>query len=78
MHGKSTLVNWCGLKHSVKSGDVYIELENTVDWTIGSEIVISSTSYDPTHGETAVVSNISSTGTGITLTEPLTHEHIGR
>ena len=77
MHGKSTLVNWCGLKRTVIPGDVYIELENAVDWNIGSEIVISSTSYDPTHGETVFIANISSSGTGITLMEPLKYEHIG-
>ena len=77
INGKPVDVNWCGLTRTIEAGDTYLELENAVDWTIGSEIVISSTSYDPTHGETAIIANISSSGTGVTLREPLKYEHNG-
>ena len=78
MHGQPKNTSWCGLSRTVTSGDIYLELDNAVDWDVGSGIVISSTGYDPTHGETAVIANISSTGKGITLMKPLKYEHIGR
>ncbi|MEM9561280.1 MAG: G8 domain-containing protein [Actinomycetota bacterium] len=57
-----------------RAGDITVELSTTVDgWKVGDEIVITGTN-GPTSDEVRTVAAVS--GTTITLSEPLTDDHV--
>ncbi len=45
LHGKPRRVTWTRLNRSVEAGDRIIELSESVDWQIGEEIIITTTSF---------------------------------
>ena len=59
------------------SGANTITLQEPVDWKAGEEIVIASTSYEPTEAEKHIISAVSSDKKTLTLTEALKFKHLG-
>ena len=49
-------------------------------WSVGDEIVIATTSFQPLHSEVRTITALSVSGsnTVLTLNEPLEHKHIGK
>uniref|UniRef100_A0A8C5H567 Fibrocystin-L-like n=1 Tax=Gouania willdenowi TaxID=441366 RepID=A0A8C5H567_GOUWI len=59
------------------AGSHSLSLREAVDWKVGDEVVISTTSYDPWETEKRKIANVSEDGLVLTLDQPLTHTHIG-
>merc|ERR1712016_311814 len=74
MHGKDVGVSWTKLAATASAGDTTLELSEAVTWPEGSEIVISTTSYELHETERRVIASVS--GTTVTLTQPLTFTHV--
>jgi putative cell wall-binding protein len=75
LHGTSPSVSWTRLAETAAQGTSTILLERAVDWTAGDEIVIASTSLDPSEAEQRTV--VAADGHRVHLDEPLTHLHWG-
>ena len=75
IHGVDVGTSWTKLAATASAGDTTIELTEEVVWAEGSEIVISTTSYELLETERKTIASIS--GTTITLTEALEYEHLG-
>ncbi|KAK2887447.1 hypothetical protein Q8A67_015675 [Cirrhinus molitorella] len=75
-----------GLPHNVyhtklastsQAGNSTISLQESVDWKVGDQILLSTTSYDPWQTEIRTISAISDYGRTLTLDQPLSYTHIG-
>jgi len=58
LHGRPRSVTWTRLNRSVEAGDRIIELAESVDWQIGEEIVISTTSFSMEETEIRQLQNL--------------------
>uniref|UniRef100_A0A3P8VH65 PKHD1 like 1, tandem duplicate 2 n=1 Tax=Cynoglossus semilaevis TaxID=244447 RepID=A0A3P8VH65_CYNSE len=76
-----------GLPHNVyhtklgataNAGSNTVTLSQSVDWQVGSDIVISTSSYNTWETEKRKVTAVSSDGRVLTLDLPLTHTHLGQ
>uniref|UniRef100_A0A3P8VF56 PKHD1 like 1, tandem duplicate 2 n=1 Tax=Cynoglossus semilaevis TaxID=244447 RepID=A0A3P8VF56_CYNSE len=76
-----------GLPHNVyhtklgataNAGSNTVTLSQSVDWQVGSDIVISTSSYNTWETEKRKVTAVSSDGRVLTLDLPLTHTHLQR
>ena len=74
MHGLDVGVSWTKLAATASAGDTTLELTEAVTWPEGSEVVLSTTSYELHETERRVIASVS--GTTITLTEPLQFTHV--
>eukprot|EP00090_Calanus_glacialis_P017096 TRINITY_DN2671_c0_g1_i4.p1 TRINITY_DN2671_c0_g1~~TRINITY_DN2671_c0_g1_i4.p1 ORF type:complete len:4502 (+),score=1148.36 TRINITY_DN2671_c0_g1_i4:1085-13507(+) len=74
MHGQDIGVAWTKMATTAAAGDTTIELSEAVTWAAGSEIVISTSSYELHETEKRTIASIS--GTTVTLTEALEFEHL--
>ena len=77
VHGMSPSVYWSHLSETVYSGATSITLQDAVDWSVGSKILVATTSFDTTETEIVEISAVSDDGLTISLTTPLEHHHIG-
>ena len=75
MHGIDVGQTWTKLAASASAGSNEIELVDTVTWAVGSEIVISTTSYELLETERRTIASV--TGKTVTLTEALEFDHLG-
>ena len=73
MHGVDVGKSWVKLGATANAGDSTLELTEAVTWAAGSEIVISSTSWEYKETERATIASVS--GTTVTLTSPLQFKH---
>ncbi|XP_074659740.1 fibrocystin-L-like [Tubulanus polymorphus] len=73
LHGKRRAVIWTVLNQTAEAGSDVISLAESVDWEVGEEIVISTTSLDPRETEKATIADVQ--GNEVTLTEPLSYTH---
>ena len=74
MHGNSGKA-WTLLSATVNHGENTIEVEDEVQWSIGDEIVIASTSFENNETERRKIVGINNKT--IILDEPLTYTHLG-
>ena len=63
------------LMSSVSPGESTVNLMHFVDWQVGDEVIIGSTSRNPTEGERRVITQIN--GNNLTLDRPLEFKHFG-
>jgi hypothetical protein len=75
LHGVSPAVPWTRLADTASPGAETIVVEQAVDWSVGDEIVIASTSLDPTQAERRSV--VAVDGQSVRLDAPLAHLHWG-
>ena len=75
MHGIDVGQTWTKLAASASAGSNEIELVDTVTWAVGSERVISTTSYELLETERRTI--VSVTGKTVTLTEALLFDRLG-
>ena len=66
---------WVKLGAAALKDQNTIELNEAVDWTVGSEIFITSTSYIASEAEKHTIAAISTDGLTITTTDNLVHDH---
>merc|ERR1719513_186338 len=74
MHGQDIGTAWTKLAATAAAGDTTLELSEEVTWAAGSEIVISTSSYELHETEKRTIASVS--GTTVTLTEVLEFEHV--
>ncbi|XP_050416785.2 fibrocystin-L [Patella vulgata] len=79
LHGKPTHVTWSRLASTASAGATAITLEHPVEWNVGDQIVIATTSHRHSQRENEVrtIASISSDKLSLTLTKALTYTHIG-
>ena len=75
LHGEERLRTWTTLAETANSGDTQITLTESVDWRVGEEIVIASTSFEAEQTESFTIEAVS--GNVITLSSALAHTHLG-
>ncbi|CAF2963963.1 unnamed protein product [Rotaria sp. Silwood2] len=79
MHGRNVVRTWARLASTATSGSTQITLLQTVDWPVGSQIIIATTGDYLSQGESEVrtITAVSSNGLTLTLNSPLTYDHLG-
>ena len=79
LHGKPVGITWTYLNRTASINDTTIQLNDPVDWPVGSQIVIATTGnlFSVGHSELMTIASISSDKYTITLTRPLRFEHLG-
>lgn len=77
IHGSSVSRTWTRLAKTAAEGSSTITLKKAVSWNKGDEVVIASTSYDPSEAERRAITGISSDQKTLTLSEPLEYNHYG-
>ncbi|XP_072303332.1 fibrocystin-L-like [Eucyclogobius newberryi] len=77
LYGKAPNVYHTKLSASSAAGTKTLTLATAVDWQVGDEVAISTSSYDVWETEKGVISAVSQDGLVLTLDKPLTHTHIG-
>lgn len=79
MHGMPTLRTWAQLGATATNGSTTITLLQPVNWTIGNEIVIATTSdrFSQKESEIRRIVNVSTNGLVLTLNAPLSYTHLG-
>lgn len=75
LHGLPHNITWTRLASTAAIGERVIHLSEPVDWTVGDEIILTTTDTRIDHVERHTVANISADGTRITLIQPLTYTH---
>ena len=68
--------SWTTLGATVEEEGTKIVLSESVEWEVGDEIVITSTSFEGLESETAVISAVSGSKTTLTLSSPLRYRHV--
>jgi len=76
IHGKPREVTWTKLSTTANAGANTITLVRAVDWTVGEEIMITTTSFIVEHTETMFISAVSSDKKTLTLNSPLAYDHL--
>lgn len=76
LHGRPRHPTWTRLESTAYAGSTNITLELPVDWEIGEEIVITTTSYNANHSETRTIANKSADSRTLWLNSPLTYDHV--
>lgn len=70
-----TSVSWTKLSQTAEVGATSITLKTTVDWSVGSQIVIATSSKNKSHSEVVTISSVS--GTVINFSPALLYRHYG-
>ncbi|XP_073714826.1 fibrocystin-L [Misgurnus anguillicaudatus] len=66
------------LAKTVQAGNNTLSLEETVDWKVGDQILLSTTSYDPRQTEIRTINGVSDDGRTLILDRPVSYTHIGK
>lgn len=76
IHGKPVNISWTRLKDTTKAGSNQIELIEPVDWQIGDQILITTTTYIANHSEVVTIQAISPDRMHLTLNNSLLYDHL--
>lgn len=76
MHGRPKEVYWTRLAATAEAGDRSLILAEYVDWNVGDEIVVTSTTVEPQQTEKFIITGISQNGKNLTLGSALQYKHI--
>ncbi|KAJ0054901.1 hypothetical protein NL108_007111 [Boleophthalmus pectinirostris] len=77
LYGKPPNVYHTKLSASSAAGTNTLTLAKAVDWQVGDEVAVSTSSYDVWETEKHVISAVSQDGLVLTLEKPLAYTHIG-
>ncbi|XP_069572864.1 fibrocystin-L-like [Brachyistius frenatus] len=77
LYGQPHDVYHTKLASTAKVGSKTLTLKRSVDWQVGDEIAISTTSYNAWETEKCQIAAVSADGSVLTLNQPLKHTHIG-
>ena len=78
LHGKDVGLSWTQLATTVNSGSNQIVLSEQVSWSVGDDIVISPTSFNPWETESFRITAVAADNVTLTLNETLKYRHIGK
>eukprot|EP00210_Caulerpa_lentillifera_P009344 g8908.t1 len=76
LHGQRRGVTWTRLSSSIAPLDDIIQLEVAVDWQVGEEVLVTSSSFDQNEAETGRIAKKIDDQT-FQLEQPLTYAHYG-
>ncbi len=76
LHGIPRTPSWTRLSQTASAGSNQLSLVEVVDWKVGEEIVISTTSYAPFETETFKITAVNINKNIITLNASLAYDHI--
>ena len=76
IHGKPRNVSWTTLQTTASIGDNKITLVKAVDWQVGEQIVITTTSFRPLQTEVFTISAVSADRKMLTLNSTLIYDHL--
>ena len=76
LHGKPKSVCWTRLAETASAGDDFLIVDEPVDWDVGDEIVVTSTTVEPQQTEKFFITAISQDKRNLTLNAPLQYKHI--
>jgi hypothetical protein len=74
IYGQPRTKTWTTLAATVNIGDTTLTLSEAVDWQVGEQIVIASTSFDHYESERKTISAIS--GQTVTIDSPFAYKHV--
>ncbi|KAG9339164.1 hypothetical protein JZ751_024022 [Albula glossodonta] len=77
LYGMPHTIYHTKLASTASAGSSTLSLQEAVDWQVGDEVVISTTSYDLWETETRRIAAISVDGRTLTLNRSLSYTHIG-
>ncbi|KAK9526506.1 hypothetical protein VZT92_015203 [Zoarces viviparus] len=77
LYGQPHNVYHTKLAATADAGSNTLNLSQSVDWQVGDEVVVSTTSYNAWETEKLQITAVSTDGRVLTLNQPLTHTHIG-
>ncbi|XP_044191170.1 PKHD1 like 1, tandem duplicate 1 [Thunnus albacares] len=77
LYGQPHNVYHTKLAATADAGSNSLRLTQSVDWKVGDEVAISTTSYNASETEKHKITAVSSDGLVLTLDQPLAHTHIG-
>ncbi|XP_076865903.1 fibrocystin-L-like isoform X2 [Brachyhypopomus gauderio] len=79
LHGIPVPIPWTRLAHTASIGSSVLVLIDAVTWRVGDEIVIASTGSRQSQNENEVrtIASVSADGRNLTVTQPLTYNHLG-
>ena len=77
IHGKPRNVSWTTLQTTAYIGDNKITLMKAVDWQVGEQIVITTTSFRPMQTEVFAIIAVSADRKTLTLNSTLIYDHLG-
>ncbi len=75
LHGRPRSVTWTQLSRKASAGSNLIYLQEQVDWQVGEQIVISTTSYQALQTEVFTIASIQN-GSAVTLNGSLAYDHL--
>jgi len=75
IHGAVEGPTWTNLAATAEAGAETLTLNESVDWEVGGEIVVTASSYDPALAERRTITAVN--GTTVELDEPLEFQHYG-
>ncbi|XP_063041153.1 fibrocystin-L-like [Engraulis encrasicolus] len=76
LYGKPHNVYHTKLASTASAGSNTLTLSKAVDWQVGDDVLISTTSYDAWQTEKRTIAAVSDDMTTLTLNQPLTHTHL--
>ncbi|KAM4540003.1 PKHD1 like 1, tandem duplicate 1 [Odontesthes bonariensis] len=77
LYGQPRSVYHTKLAATAAAGSITLTLSRPVDWQVGDELAISTTSYNASETEKRQIAAVSADGRVLTLNQPLGHTHIG-
>jgi hypothetical protein len=77
LHGLPTLQTWTRLSKTAWENNTILELQQQVDWKVGSAIVIASTDHVKEHAEEVIIVDVLNNGKTIRIHKPLMYTHQG-
>ncbi|MFT7614835.1 MAG: cell migration-inducing and hyaluronan-binding protein, partial [Parvicellaceae bacterium] len=75
--GSEANIGWQRISQTINKNQNTVRLESKVNWSIGDEIVVSSTSFDMNEAERKIITNISSDKKTITVNGQFQFSHYG-
>ena len=76
LFGQPCNITWTHLAKTADNGSNTISLETAVDWNVGDEIVMTTTSFNPWETETFKIASVSVDMKTLTLNASLQYKHL--
>ena len=75
LHGRRHTARWTRLASTAETGSQSLQLSEAVDWPPGSQVVVSSSSFNPDQAEVVTVAEVAAEGFLLLLETSLAHTH---
>lgn len=76
IHGKPNNISWTRLNETIRNGSNTLRLVEPVDWRIGDQIVITTTTFNLNHTDVLTIVALSNDSRTLTLNDSVKYDHI--